>query len=206
MANGDPMTNFDPETRIAALGERVEGQGRRLSSLEATVTQGFKQVEVSIGSLSSEFRNSQRPQWQAIGVALTFATVVGALAYWPIRENQSDFKSDLRSIADSAMSVSSFVDFKATYENNRIVSRTEYIDKFNAVNSSIAKIADDQVPRKEMDRVWASQDRQFSDLQRQLDEIKASVANVYSPRDVIRDTLERIDRLERERAPPPIIR
>lgn len=80
----------------AQLGERVTNLGRRQTDLEAEMRTGFKQLESSVGSLANEMRNSvaalstnmaerQKPQWQALGVALTFCTILGGLAYWPNR-------------------------------------------------------------------------------------------------------------------------
>ncbi len=201
MAGNEMKNGFDPEMQYAALGERVEGQGRRLSGLEQKVDAGFSNVQVSIAGLANEFRSSQRPQWQAIGVALTFAALVGALAYWPIRENQSDAKIQMRDISMNALSVAAFQDFKATYENNRVVSRTEYIDKFQSVNSAIGKINDAMVPRAELERIWQLYDGRFAEVQRQIDRVDQIQSGQYNQRDLNRDTLERLDRLERATRP-----
>lgn len=218
----------DYDARTAALNERVEGQGRRLSSLEQTVTTGFRQIEGSISALSTEFRNNQRPQWQALSVLLVAVSLIGALAYWPIREQQSDIKADVANIvagmatgfdragdrvdklAEQSLSVQSFLDFKGTYENNRVVSRTEYLDKFSTITTSIDKVKDDMVPRKEHERVWASLDLQSANeresriasdqnLQRQLDEVKQYQSGMFNQRDLNMQVLERLDRVERDK-------
>lgn len=174
----------DTDARLAAFGERVEGQGRRLSSLEQTVTTGFRQIEGSISALSTEYRNGQRPQWQAMGVILSAMIVLIGLLYWPVREQQADTKSDIAAlsqtmkediakaentlkqdiseIAKGALSVQSFLDFKSGYENNRVVSRQDLNDRFQSVSMTIDKVRDDLVPRKELDRVWLSYDTQLS--------------------------------------------
>jgi len=210
MANGDDMSStFDAEAKMAALGERVEGQGRRLTSLEHTVTQGFKQVEVSLGALSSEFRNSQRPQWQAIGVALTFATIVGALAYWPIRESTNDLKAQDIETARIIQSLASETAKNIQAIATTTVSRQEMdwrsargTEDRSRIEAAIADIRAGLVPRAEHERVWANFDQRFVDQQRQLDELKKQNAELYGPRDFFKSIEERVDRLE-HRTPPP---
>lgn len=180
---------FDAESSYAQLGERVEGQGRRLTNLEQTVAAGFRQVENSIGALSNEFRNSQRPQWQAIGVALTFAALIGALAYWPIRESTNDLKDAITVLSEKVVTQKELEWRTARAQEDR--TRTEI---------GIRDLRDGLVPRQEHERVWASYDQRLVDLQRQIDEIKQATTSVYNQRDIILDLRERIDRLEVRRS------
>lgn len=227
-SNGDPRMYSDPST--AALGERVTNLGRRQSDLEGEMRAGFRAVEQQISSFTAETRTAiagigtsladrNKPQWRAIGVAITFATIIGALAYWPIRESTADLKQTVRDQGVNSLSVASFIDFKSTYENNRIVSRNEYIDKFNNVNARVDKISESQVPREEHERVWQSYDLQLqnlltqltqqrADLQRQIDEGKQVLGNTYSLRDYIQRLTDRIDQLENRAlrgAAPPVM-
>ena len=183
---------FDPELQYAALGERVEGQGRRLTNLENTVTQGFKQVEASIGGLAAEFRSSQRPQWQAIGVAITFAAMIGALAYWPIRENQANLKTQIDALTSVAITRAEMEWRQERGKEER--ARTE---------TAILAISSALVPRQELDRVFQGYDQRFTDMQRQIDEGKAAFAGTFSLRDYIGRITTRLDRLEERRPYQP---
>ncbi|NGN44931.1 hypothetical protein G6N74_28125 [Mesorhizobium sp. CGMCC 1.15528] len=49
----------------------------------------------------------------------------------------------------------------------------------------------------------AELDQVFGDQQRQVDEIKQFPSGIYNQRDVIRDILERLDRVERRVPIPP---
>jgi hypothetical protein len=98
MAGNDEMPN-GAEHRVvytdaltAQLGERVTNLNRRQSDLENDMRSGFKQIESSMSAMSSEMRSSvaalatnmaerNKPQWQALGVALTSAPFSAA---WPI--------------------------------------------------------------------------------------------------------------------------
>src|ERR1044072_150263 len=101
MDGNDDMPNGVADHRnytdavTAQLGERVTNLGRRQTDLEAEMRAGFKAMENGMTTLASEMRTSvaalssnlaerSRPQWQALGVALTFAAILGGLAYWPI--------------------------------------------------------------------------------------------------------------------------
>lgn len=198
MANGN---GNDPTAQYARLSERVENQGRDIVDLRSNMNTGFRNLESSIHSLSNELRGSSKTQWpviwSAIGVSFAIIIAVGSQSLSPIKEALSEAKEDIRTSSSSALSVAAFVDFKNTYENNRIVSRNENIDKFNGVNGRVDNIENRLVPRAELDRVFSSYDQQMVDKQRQIDEMKQIQSGVYNQRDVIRDILERLDRAER---------
>jgi hypothetical protein len=99
MAGNDEMPN-GAEHRVysdaltAKLGQRVTNLNRRQYDLESEMRSGFKQIESSMAAMSSETRSSvaalstniaerNKPQWQIIGAAPSFCTIVGGLVYWP---------------------------------------------------------------------------------------------------------------------------
>ncbi|CDZ50932.1 hypothetical protein [Neorhizobium galegae] len=67
----------------------------------------------------------------------------------------------------------------------------------------IKELREEQVPRKELDRVWTAYDQRIVDQQRQLDELKQAQGAIYGARDVIMDMRERLDRVERQRLSQP---
>ena len=108
----DDMSNNKDAHRVytdaitAQLGERVTNLGRRQTDLEAEMRAGFKGIDAAVTALANETRASiaalstnlverNKPQWQALGVALTFAAMLGGLAYLPIREATSDLKQSV---------------------------------------------------------------------------------------------------------------
>ena len=106
----DP-TRLYHDALTAQLGERVTNLNRRQTDLEAEMRSGFRQMEASFSSFADETRRAiagvsssiserNKPQWQALGVALTFATVLGGLAYMPIREATGDLKSSVSTLSE----------------------------------------------------------------------------------------------------------
>lgn len=206
MANGnDDMPNGNDPHRVyndamtAQLGERVTNLGRRQTDLEAEMRSGFKQIESSMAAMSSEMRSSvaalstnlserNKPQWQAIGVAITFCTILGGLAYWPINAATTRLESAVATIADKMVTQKEMEWRTARGAEDR-----------NRMEASVKEVRDAQVPREELDRVWASYDQRFQDHQRQIDEVKQQQGSVYGARDVILDMRERLDRIERQR-------
>ncbi|WP_439604159.1 hypothetical protein, partial [Shinella sp.] len=186
----------------AQLGERVTNLGRRQTDLEAEMRAGFKAMEAAVTGLANETRSSiaalstnlaerNKPQWQALGVALTFAAMLGGLAYLPIREATSDLKSGVTVLAD------------------RMVTRQEMdwrqarsAEDRGRMETAVSDLRGAQVPRTELERVWAGFDQRFADHQRQLDDVKQAQGAVYGARDVLLDLRERIDRMERQRLNP----
>lgn len=199
-------SNFDPLAQYARLSERVENQGKDIIDLRSNMNTGFQGVNANLNALSNELRNNSRTQWPVIwaaaGVCFTILAAAGTFFYGTLSKGQDRLDVNIAKIGDSAMSVNAFSDWKATYENNRVVTRAEYIDKFNNIIAMIETIRKDQVPRAELERVWRSQDQVDAQLQKQVDEQKANSSAVYTPRDVLIDNRERIDRLERQRFSP----
>jgi hypothetical protein len=201
IGNGDMTT--DPERNYvdalqAQLGERVTNLGRRQSDLESEMRSGFKQMESAISSLANETRNSiasvsssiaerNKPQWQALGVALTFATVLGGLAYMPIREATSDLKGSVTIITEKMVTQKEMEWRTARGAEDR--ARTE---------SAVVDLRSQQVPRQELERVWAADDQQRAQMQKQIDELKQGQASTYSARDILLDLKENQQRLDRE--------
>lgn len=207
------MTNsngFDPMAQYARLSERVENQGKDIVDLRSNMNTGFQSVNAALGTLSNELRSNSKTQWPVIwaaaGVCFTVLATGGAFFYNSLSKGQDRLDTAIAEVSKDAVSVSAFQDFRATYENNRVVSRNDYLDKFNNLTTTVETIRKDQVPRAEHERVWQSQDQQLAQMQKQIDELKAGQASTYSARDVILDLRERLDRVEQSRGIPTLPR
>jgi hypothetical protein len=202
----DDMSNTNDAHRTytdaitAQLGERVTNLGRRQTDLETEVRSGFKNIDTAVTSLANETRASiaalstnlaqrNKPQWQALGVALTFAAMLGGLAYLPIREATSDLKQSVGILAD-----------KMVTQQELEWRTTRSAEDRARTDAAVKDLRDAQVPREGLDRLFGSYDQRFTDQQRQMDELKRAQGSVYSPRDVILNYGERLDRLERRRS------
>lgn len=183
----------------AQLGERVTNLGRRQSDLEGEMRAGFKTMESAVTSLANETRASiaalstnlaerNKPQWQALGVALTFAAMLGGLAYLPIREATGDLKTSFAMLAERMVTQKEMEWRTARSAEDR--ARME---------ASVKEVREAQVPREELDRVWQGYDQRFQDQQRQIDQMATAFNGTYGARDVILDLRERLDRLDRPR-------
>lgn len=203
----DDMNGNDPhrvytDAVTAQLGERVTNLGRRQTDMEAEMRSGFKQVENSLAGIANEMRSSiaalstnlaerNKPQWQALSVAIAFCTVIGGLAYWPIQSSTSDLKAAISNLSDKVVTRQEMEWRQARGAEDR-----------TRMEGSIKDIRDAQVPRAELERVWTSQTNIDADQQRQLDELKQAQGSVYGARDVILDLRQRVDRMEREKTSP----
>lgn len=197
MNNGEANRHYQ-DAMTAQLGERVTNLGRRQSDLESEMRSGFKTMESAVSSLSTEMRTSvaalatniaerNKPQWQALGVALTFCTILGGLAYWPINAATTDLKAAVLVISEKMVTQKEMEWRTARGAEDR--ARME---------GSVKEVRDAQVPREELDRVFAAYDQRFLDQQRQLTDMKEAQGGVYGARDVIMDLKTSQQRLERE--------
>ena len=173
MAGNDDMANgadhrIYTDAVTAQLGERVTNLGRRQTDLEAEMRAGFKAMENGMTTLASEMRTSvaalstnlaerNKPQWQALGVALTFAAILGGLAYWPIQSATTDLKSSVAIITEKMVTQKEMEWRTQRGAEDRL--RTE---------SAVKELRSDQVPRGEHERVWASYDQRFIDQRQHL--------------------------------------
>jgi len=197
--NGNEASRHYQDAVTAQMGERITNLGRRQSDLESEMRSGFRSMEASITAFTNETRTSiaalsqtlaerSRPQWQALGVALTFAAMLGALAYWPIREATNDLKASTNAIS-AVMVTRQEMDWRQQRsQEDRL--RTE---------GAIVDMRANLIPRAEHERVWQNYDQRFADQQRQIDEVKQAQNSVYGARDVLMDMRERLDRLEQQR-------
>lgn len=209
--NGDEMPNgngsFDPIASYARLSERVENQGRDIVDLRSNMNTGFSNIQSSIKHLSDAMASSGKTQWpliwSAIGVSFAVLSVIGGFVMSGVNKEQDRQERALVEMRMTALPVNSFADFKATYENNRVVSRTEYLDKFSTMNGRMDKISDQLVPRQELDRVFEGYSQRFSDMQRQVDDGRNALGSTYSLRDYIGRLTERLDMLEQRALRPP---
>lgn len=201
-SDGTRSDTADIDVRFAGLQQRVTG-----------IEQAVQGVATQVANLAATFNDRSRTPWALLltgaGVMISVLVVLGGLAYQPIAAGIARADRDITETRANGLSITSFLDFKSTYENNRIASRNDNDAKFAAskaqTESDIKRLEEalqGQVPRAEHERVWANYDQRFADIQRQLDEMKSSQASTYGVRDVILDYRERLDRLEQRRSAP----
>ncbi len=205
-SNGNGNSD-DVNARVGILSQRTANLETGFLEMRKEFSSQISTVNASIGALANELRGNSRVQWpviwSAIGVCFAVMMGIGGALYLPVRESINEAKADIRSTSASALSVAAFQDFRAQYENNRVVSRTENIDKFGQVNTALGKLNDQMVPRAELERVWQLYDQRFADQQRQIEQQQQVLSGQYGQRDLYRDVLERLDRMERLKTPYP---
>ncbi|MBB3965968.1 hypothetical protein [Rhizobium metallidurans] len=195
--------HFDPETKYVQLGERVENQATRIADLDMRMRQSFTDIASQIRGLSDDVRGGAKTQWPIIiGFCTVSITILGGLGYLalqPIKDNIAQIRDDAKVQGSStATALATVVDKMVT--NKELEWRTGRSAEDRArTDANVKELRDAQVPRAELDRVFAAYDQRFLDQQRQLTDMKEAQGNVYGTRDVILDLRERLDRMERQR-------
>ncbi len=195
--------NFDPMASWARLSERVENQGKDIVDLRSNMNTGFQSVNAAIGTLSNELRSNSRTQWPAIWAALSVGVAIltglGFMALQPIKDSIVQIRDDAKvQVSASAQAIGTVVDKMVTQKEMEWRTARGAEDR-QRMEGSVKDVRDAQVPREELDRVWASYDQRFNDQQRQLDDLKTAQGSVYGQRDFMLDLRERLDRVERQR-------
>jgi hypothetical protein len=124
------------DVHLAALDQRVTG-----------LEQGIKDVVTAVSILSNEIRQGGKTQWpviwSAVGVGISVLSLIGAMAYFPIREAQADFRNDLHRLDGEMV---------PRVEHERIWRYQERLSDLNVVNATaraeelqrrIARVEDD---------------------------------------------------------------
>lgn len=184
MANGSDAQRHYQDAIQAQLGERVTNLGRRVTDIEGEMRAGFRQIESSISALTTTLAERAKPQWQAIGVALTFCALLGGLAYMPIREATSDLKTAVKDLSTSSVSRQE-MDWRA---QRGIEDRTR-------TEAAVAELRTGTVTRAEWTERNRARDQEVTDLNRRVDELRQDVGSVYGTRDVIQDMKKEIETL-----------
>jgi hypothetical protein len=196
--NGSDAARVYQDAIQAQQGERITNLGRRQSDLETEVRSGFKQIDVAMLSLAEEMRRGiaglttnmaerNRVQWPAIGVAVTFCTVLGGVFAYPVNSAITRLDSTLGVISEK-MVTRQEMDWRSA---RGAEDRTR-------IESAVAQLRTDQVPRAELERVWDGYNQRFVDQQRQLDAMAATNGSTYTPRDALLDIKAKQERIEAE--------
>lgn len=111
-----PSTTTVPETlsrhdaQIETLTRDTSELTRAVGRLTQTVSDGFERIGQRLTEqdrqYSGRIAEASRPNWSAIGVAVTLLIALGAFAYWPIAittSHQSGELQRLREAEDASM-------------------------------------------------------------------------------------------------------
>jgi len=179
----------DIAAQKAEFSQQIIGVKAEFSHQLAGMAQS---LQASLGSLSAKLDERSRPQWQLYvtfaGFLLTFTTVVGTLAYWPIRDDTNELKVAVRRFEDRAVTRSELTDRRAVLE-----------DRIKRIEADIQAVEAGIVPRGEHQEKWRGIDQGISNLQRQIDDLKKQFGETFSLRDALLQMQRRIDALEAER-------
>lgn len=195
------------DAKLAALEQRVYGLERGVHDLNQLFTGRIGEVSAQLAGLTSKLDERSRTPWativSAMGVVLAIVVAGGQLAKAPVDDALRRLERDYARLASNTVSIGGFADFKAAYENNRIVGRQEADGRYARVDIALRALEqrahDAQnlvVPRGEHQERWRAQDAAVAALQRQIDDLKTAFGGVYGARDVIIDLRERLDRIE----------
>lgn len=175
----DPRRDYN-DAVTAQLGERVTNLGRRQTDMENEMRSGFKQMENGLTSIANEMRSSiaalsaslaerSRTQWPVIwsaaGVSFTILAALGAFVYGTLSKDQS--RLDAAIIKNAEIMQASVSKLAETTQQSliamtdRMVTRQEMewrqqrgAEDRQRIESSIANIRNDMVPRSEQERMW----------------------------------------------------
>lgn len=80
--------------RVDTLADDIHKFDVKLEAMQTNMATkaDLQSLVTSINALSVEQKNIRQPNWQALGVAVTVLTIIGAILYWPIRETTADLK------------------------------------------------------------------------------------------------------------------
>lgn len=198
--NGADPTRLYQDAVQAQQAERLNNISRRQGEFESETRASLRQIETSIGSLANETRTAlaglsgnladrSRPQWQALGVTLTFAALLGGLAYMPIREATSDLKTAVATLATNTVSRQE-MDWRAS-------RGTEDRDR---TTTAIVDLRESSVSRNEWAERNRARDQELADLSRRIEEVRATLGSQYTTRDVLLELQAEVKDLRSRRA------
>jgi DNA repair exonuclease SbcCD ATPase subunit len=199
------------ENRISTLDRQQRELAQDIGNLGSQMERSLKAAVDSFGrqmdALSSKVDERSKIPWPALGVMLSFITVIGGLVWYPVKYNQDKLEAAVVRIADSAVN--------KTELENRLGTAAQRRDDFQrATDSRIDSLQRQEdvmdqkiVPLDWHKDKWAANERELgnlrdtaqrseNNLQRQLDEVKRSFGDTFSLRDALQTMQRRLDSLE----------
>jgi hypothetical protein len=177
MAAGDMANNgatFDAQARYAALDERVTNLRTSMVNLEGEMRSGFTSLNSHLSSISSEMRAGQKTAWpviwSAIGVSFAILIAIGSQALSPIRDSVADLKTSVE-----ARVTHQELDDRAT-RGSEDRARTE---------AALIDLRAKSVARDEWMQQIHGRDVEVAELGRRIEEIRQSLGNQYTTRDLL---------------------
>lgn len=188
--SGGGATDREARYNIGALEQRVYG-----------LEQGVQGLSTQITGISQQIAAGSKTNWSVIigfgGISISLVIAIGGMAYWPIRETQSDLKSAMAKLADAQASLSERVtrEFVTVRELDTRAERTK--TDLSRLREDVQVIDRELVPRNEHTERWRSNEREFVAIQRQIDDLKRFNTDLVSAKDFIKNLDDRMRTLER---------
>ncbi|GGE54305.1 hypothetical protein GCM10007276_34230 [Agaricicola taiwanensis] len=161
MTRRTSLINASADPRYAALEQRVYGVEQTLQGISAQIT-----------GLASKWDERGRTQWptifSAMGVLLAILVTIGGMAWLPIKQAQERSDRDIAGLRADAVSIATFQDFRATYENDRMLLRQDNDARLKRLEEDLKALRSTAVTAAEAERERGS-------LQRQLDELRGEL-------------------------------
>lgn len=211
MADSDMAENGnypdDLHSRVGVQSQRIANIEVQFADFRRELGSFVAKMDERFNSMSTAMAERSRPQWQAIGVALTFAVVIGGMAYWPIRESTTDLKATVAALAaETNQSIRLMAERAVTREELDWRAARSGEDRTRTENA-LAELRDNSVTRNEwgernlsrdheITNMRESQVRADSDLQRQIDQnrqdFQTFASSMGNGRDIIQTMQDEI--------------
>lgn len=179
-------TRHHDGARLAALEQRVYGLERGVQDLNQLFTGRIGEVSAQLSSLAAKLDERSRTPWativSAMGVVLAIVIAGGELAKSPIVDAIARTERDQARLEAAATPHGVFSEFKATYENNRLLARQDTDQRFLKLDVALAGLAREiretqaaAVTRGELAERRRADELGREGLQRQLDGIRQAL-------------------------------
>lgn len=188
--------NQSEQESLGSIQTRVSHLEQGLVGLSKDVREGFSQIarqsaeqaasfNAQFQSQAARFEQDRRPQWQAYGVMLTGMVILGTLAYWPIREQQTRLESLIVKMDETKIDATTYAVGAERAKESR-QSMEKAVDLINAkmVPFDVHKIQ------------WDAQAAANANLQMQITELKKAQGDTWGARDALMETKSRLRELE----------
>lgn len=195
---------------VIQIRERVRALGDDFTNLATSFAAKISEIGSSISALSTKIEERGRAPWNLmIGFAsflTVFAASVGGLAYWPIREQLSELKTIESKLGDDKIGGREFYAYTQQGKERRDQEALSLKERMDRMAQDLRDARNDIVPRSEHQEQWLAQREKDSDQQRQIDQLRAEISGIYSPKDALDRLVKRLDYMEDQlshRAPLP---
>lgn len=159
----------------AAIEQRVQNLEAGIKDLSSATASQINGLSQQISNLSTKLDERAKIPWPALGVMLSFLTIVGGLVWYPVKDAQDRQQRVIEKMADATVTQKD-LDVRLSATGQRRDDWQRQSEERSRRNSDlIADLTKAAVPRGELEEKWRTTDDAIKRNQARIDDATKTI-------------------------------